>query len=710
MKGDEQPERVVVASGATTESLLILFAAFFAGILAVTSHCSQFTACYNAGTCTNASLLRTTGLSCSFTNAVSVEVDRVYLGDVANGSFVTLTRSVCAPGERLHVNSVSGSTECAPYRAFPDALNNEIMSPGSSSRHTEMCGSWIAAGSTIQTSVEYWSFYDDDLANQAVQNVESKMYTSSRLSGSNDIGKFYTSCSQTVLAGAGAIRASAITAYHHLMTGMPTATTVDQVLKNAGWLASHACDGAVLVGMTVSGGSFTASIARGSPFSSGALARSLYTAEESLSLQTLAEEGNNEITATAFSSPSATIAELEYVFEGATGRTDHASISLFYRATPELDGLILLAKNSKFNQANAYLQGVAATCAFAMDGNLGIASTGGYIARAPTLTTARPPAAALGRLKGPSEGYFLEDVTDKTVESSSMVTWSQLKVQSTASSTQTCVDMARFIFPDRIDSEHFDLLISPALYDRLQEMTELLRDAVAHVVENIPEVASVLADPATVSAAVRATQLRIAGAPRGTWAGMQDEFADGALTSDDGPMLIAVKAAKAMHTSRMNLLFQNAGLCSGPAVYPALTTNAYVYPGGNCTHVLLGILRPPFADERYDNASLASRAGYVIAHEFAHNTLSSEWNTVAQNTLLSRYSANLHSEAIADVISSLAIVHSGLATATQVCDHVSQLWCARTPLGYAHSSQAVHPGPNERGDLLCATLADMGVL
>jgi len=175
-------------------------------------------------------------------------------------------------------------------------------------------------------------------------------------------------------------------------------------------------------------------------------------------------------------------------------------------------------------------------------------------------------------------------------------------------------------------------------------------------------------------------------------------------------MLMAVKQAKAIFTDRTNILFADENVCTGPPIYPAMEANAYIYPGGDCTHVMLGVLRKPFADERYDNASLASRAGWVIAHELAHNSLVSTWNDAPVSSLLSRYTSNLYSEAIADVIGALAVIHAGYATATQVCHHVSQIWCARVPMGYTPNPSASHPGANQRGDLLCDTLSDMGLM
>ena len=119
------------------------------------------------------------------------------------------------------------------------------------------------------------------------------------------------------------------------------------------------------------------------------------------------------------------------------------------------------------------------------------------------------------------------------------------------------------------------------------------------------------------------------------------------------------------------------------------------------------MLRRPFADERYDNTSLFARIGYVVGHELAHETMLSSWNQSAKNKLLHRYNSNLHPEALADVVSLVALVENGILTENEACSHVSQLWCARVPPFYTHSSTAAHPGPNERGDALCATLREV---
>ena len=200
----------------TTEALLVLVLAAVLGLFGGTVHCWEFARCQDAGTCANASRGGSVQFSCSFTNYVSVSGDVLY--GIANASnYLTLTRSVCAPGERLHINSVTQASECAPWRAWPSALNDEIMSAEGTEMHDKMCGKWIEAGPAAPLRTQYWSFYDIQKANTAVQNADSASYSSARLAAT-DMGKFFSACQQAILGGSGAIRSSATEAYNHLRT------------------------------------------------------------------------------------------------------------------------------------------------------------------------------------------------------------------------------------------------------------------------------------------------------------------------------------------------------------------------------------------------------------------------------------------------------------------------------------------------------------
>ena len=239
----------------------------------------------------------------------------------------------------------------------------------------------------------------------------------------------------------------------------------------------------------------------------------------------------------------------------------------------------------------------------------------------------------------------------------------------------------------------------------------MVRASVRNVILTEP-FASLFAHVPAVVTAVDATVVRIPGAPRGSWAGTTRDLPSADLAHSDGVFKMAIKSARAMFVDRMRLVFDRLGTCDGPPIYDALTRNAYIYPFLGCSVLLLGMLQKPFADARYDNASLASRIGFIVAHELAHTSMRSVWNDEAVHILLHRYEELVHEEALADVMAAVAVVEAGLASAGQVCAHVSQLFCAREPspssLFWVQPSGGVHPGPNERGDKLCATLGDLG--
>ena len=698
----------------TTEALLVLVVAAVLGMFGGAVHCGEYHRCHEAGTCANASRYRSMELSCSFTNYVSISGDVLYGSFVSNSSnYLALTRGVCAPGERLHVNSVSGQTECAPWRAWPNALNAEIMQPSATAVHDQMCGEWIQAGPSIPLSTTYWSFYDLSKANAAVMHADAASYSSTRLA-STDLGKFYTACQQAVLGGSGAIRASGKEAYTHLKTGLAAITTPQRIMESAGWLASHHCDGPVLLGVTVNFAAYTATAYTGSHFSAGTLAEALYAVDEDVSLQNLAETGNAYINSNAATSPAVTTQEIDWLLEGATGRTDHAHVPLDSATTPELDGLKWLADNGYTAEASAFLHGQAAMCAFALQGALQVTSAGEWSVKEQDLhrlQLERPAAAALGRLAALNTPAHMTDPDNITLAQASTITWSQLKASPQGNAATDCPVMANFLFPDRLDHQHFTSLVTPKLHKRLEHLANNLSVAVQYVVQNHPNISKVLNSPTYVAAAVQSTRIRLAGAPRGSWGGIERDYADGLLDSTDGPMLMALKQSRAIFMDRINILFDNLNVCTGPPIMDSLDASGYIYPGGQCSHLLLGILRPPFADERYDDVSLASRVGYIIGHELAHNVdVSLSQDPLKLNALLSRYTQNYHGEAIADLVGSLAVIHAGYATAQDLCYHVSQLWCARVPLTWQSSTTAIHPGANERGDKLCQTFVDLGLM
>ena len=215
-------------------------------------------------------------------------------------------------------------------------------------------------------------------------------------------------------------------------------------------------------------------------------------------------------------------------------------------------------------------------------------------------------------------------------------------------------------------------------------------------------------DRSEAYAKIRATKLRIAGAPRGTWAGIDREFRRPDLSSDDSALTMIVKQARAVYLDRLLPVVTNAGICEHPALYAGVSRNAYLLLTSTsaCSMILPGLLVPPFADERYDDASLATRIGFVMAHEFMHVTAhENEWNEGYVHTFLDAYPPSTHVEAIADVGAAASVMRFGAVNNVSACASASQLFCGRVGwMPVLDEPEPWHPPANMRGDNVCQFL------
>ena len=373
--------------------------------------------------------------------------------------------------------------------------------------------------------------------------------------------------------------------------------------------------------------------------------------------------------------------------------------------------MLILLNRSDAHLVDAYLAGLAASCALAIQQTLDPELQ-------PVLLDGdKPPARALGRreLTPDAVDAHLFSVGDAAVRNASAVTWAQLRPRPAGKEAADCLALTRYVMPDRIDAMHFGLVVPDALYAALEPMVADIRAAVANALETVVGVSDLLEAGAGALAAakVRGFRLRLPGAPRGTWAGYARPLADGALASTDGVMRMAVQQARAAFLDRHSLWSGAGGAladsCDFPALFDSLTSNAYIAPSLGCTHILTGLLRRPFADARYDAESPRSRVGFVVAHEFAHVSL---LYTPSANgrALMDTYGdvESVRYEGLADVIAARSLVAAGLVGCSELCSHVSQLWCGLPPqptdwdLGLGVGGTPTHPAVNERGDLLCA--------
>lgn len=714
------------------ESLFVLISALAVAGAAFGWSCWVRSWCVGSGTCSApAGRVDMGGVSqCSFTTVVPLVADLLYHNATTSASLQALTRGVCGVGERLHLSSISGSATCMLLRPYPDALDSELMDPSASSDHQKACGAWIGASLGIeaaQSTVDYLAFADGAERAAAIRHAEAQLHNGARLATTN-LGKFRAACQRTVLAGAAAVRAAGELAYEHLLeaAAVREVSNTATALASLGVLVGHYCDAPVLFGWELDTNGFVTSVRRGVSYGSYVLADALALVRESGVTQAEAEAANAWVNSNAWTSPMATSAQLMTVLRAATGRASTADADADltqYHFTPELDGFVhLLERNQSVHTdplplARAYLSGIAGLCAFSLEA---LVDTVGYTARGDSAhardwvgaaNAQRAPAASLGALKPPAGHAPLFEVEPAAAGNASAVTLSQLVGEPAGNAASACLDFTRKMFPDEIDAIHHELVISPTLYDRMEAVVAEMRAAVAGALRHYAPVRDSLTDPDAIALDVESVRLRIPGAPRGTWAGAHRPLPQASFGSDDGVFVMAAKQARSIYLDRQGgLAYDATDACEGPAAYTPLTQNAYIYPSLRCSYYLLGMSFRPYADEAYDNVSLAARFGYIIAHELAHSSLNTPYLPYA-NTLLIRYPhASTKNEAFADVLAVAAVLRSGMVPDSEtLCSHVSQSWCARVPPGYYGDHGQSHPQANTRGNCMCATMRDLGL-
>ena len=700
----------------TFESLAIAIAAVVTAAAATGAGCFSHAQCTTDGTCVGITHNGTSWLpQCSFRTVVPL-VSNVLYSNASLDSLVSLTRGYCGVGERLQLRN--GQVHCGPYYPYPDAISEEIMDPAASTDSYQACGRWLGSGVSLSTQAEYFAFDGTD-ARVAATQAASTSISSSALLAQGNIGKFRAACHRAVLGGGGALRAAGKLAYEHLLAQLPPINDTDSLLRAAGVLIGHYCDGPASIGWDFAEASaqlaFGVTMREGAIFSSDAMAQALELMEVPASTIHAAEFANLEVNNRALTSPARPFEAMERVIEGATGRLDHSQVQLSYGQTWQLNGLYELADIS-LSSATAYLHGVAGMCAFSMQSTIDVI---GYTTRGRAADDRRarraskPVATALGRIRPPQtvEPFGdLDEMNNETMHNATSATLTQLVGSEFTDTESTCRAFARALFPDEMDQVEFSLVITPALYSRLESMTETIRAGIVSVLHNDSRVRATMVDPDLVASDINRVRVRIPGAPRGTWAGSTREVPMASLASTDGIFVMAAKQARAVFLDRQSsLVFSATDICEGPPAYDALAANAYIYASRRCSYYLLGMAFRPFADEQYSDESLASRMGYVIAHEMAHSTLNTQFVNPNYENLLSRYTdPNTLSEAIADVVGGLGLVDAGLVNSSRLCLHVAQTWCARTPPLY-YTGSSSHPKANNRGDFFCQTLRDLGV-
>ena len=134
-------------------------------------------------------------------------------------------------------------------------------------------------------------------------------------------------------------------------------------------------------------------------------------------------------------------------------------------------------------KAHAYLKGVAAVCSLAAQAVV-VPEQGNLLPffseQTQTGEAGSRTAAALGRLIVPDEDR--DTVTEQTLLNASTVRLSALSALASASrgnARDVCLAAAKRVFPDDFDRIAFNALVTPALYDRLEQLSSSVREAAA---------------------------------------------------------------------------------------------------------------------------------------------------------------------------------------------------------------------------------------
>jgi hypothetical protein len=689
--------------------------ALFCSLIAHTTVCAERHVCVEHGTCYDLNSGHWYDPSCSFRTTVTPAGFKLLNVSVQYETMQRMNRGVCSPGLRQQVDSMTGNVACTRKRSWPDAYLAEIGDPTAGTDHERHCGKWIDAGS-IAYGDQKWAFYDAEEVERDVDNLV-RAKGASRMA-ITDLGKFRASCRTMVASNSQG--ASAKQAYDQLFP-MLSVASLGAALESVGFLASHYCDTPALVGVGLNNDAFTAKVLSGTVLLEQDLKNAMYVvggdrAQRNLAMAFASAMRELEPAALQPTTQQQAAAVVRGTYRG-TWLEGYVGPSLVITravSNEPLERFVRAFEAQGPEMARAYLNGVAAVCSLAAQAVV-VPEQGNLLPFFSLQTQTGPgaarTAAALGRLVAPDEDQ--DAVNEHTLLNASTIRLSALSALSAAgrrNARDVCLAAAKRVFPDDFDRIAFNALVTPALYDRLEQLASQVREsaAVALSQDVVGGIFSDYASRQTAYTKIRATKLRIAGAPRGTWAGIDREFRRPDLASDDSALTMIIKQARAVYLDRLLPVVTGAGICEHPALYPGVSRNAYLLLGSSsaCSMILPGLIVPPFADERYDDASLATRLGFVMAHEFMHVTaFTSQWSEAYATLLLGDYPESTRVEAIADVGAAAAVVSLPQATNETLCASVSQLFCGRVGwMPVLDEPPPFHPPTNMRGDNVCAFL------
>ena len=694
---NETPSPLSSITTNASSSLLVsasVVASLFVAFASHVSLCTHQHDCLSNGDCvvSSSSLSFYFGGSCSFQNSVSVTALELTNMSTTT-SLGSMARGVCSPGEIQSIGTASGLMTCTRQPSFPDALSKDAMDDAATSFHMRAAGKWIE--SKRGRDVLFGFFDADSIATMVEQDI---VYGFDPRIAHSNIDRFRASCEATLANGAMAFDAS--TAFSFLKNEL---IGLD-VLKSTGKLASYLCDTPVnfAADINTQGTGWIAIAVNGVVFEEATIDTALYSMGEGY----FARQRAKEFAATAIGASLSqlspiTAIDVNAAFEASvTGSSIDDAVTIGSYTVAFTQDLVsfsrfLFALNVHGAvHAKAYLRGVSAMCVASMRG----AITGADGLESPVAealhsirSTSNFNPVAMGRF----EFDLFEEPTREHVKSALKMRHSSLfSFSSEKSSRPKCFDAAKRLFPSDFDTLVFDRLVSSELMQKINSLSSELKTAVSNEFLNGKMKNLVASESIRLQISAMALGAII------TITGSKYEKNTLDLTSNDGPVMIGLKQSRSVYLDTLGLALDFRSSCDLPPLMDATSRNAYILSFSNCVFILPGLLIQPFASARYDEVSLNSRIGYVIAHELGHiaTFAPATWNVDFAMTVMANYSTATFTEAAADLIAV-----SALKTTTdplQLCMHVSHLW-ASSPSWYNPHSGGMHPACNLRGDNLC---------
>jgi len=554
-------------------------------------------------------------------------------------------------------------------------------------------GKWIASKRGQETS---FGFFDAESIGEMVQ--DDIVYNFDPRMAHTDFDRFRAVCETTIANGAMAFDAS--TAYTFLKNEL---TGLD-VLKSVGKLSSYLCDTPLNFAsdLNADGSGWVAKAIDGNIFSTETIDSALYSFGDGFFTRQRAREF-------AETASGADLSDLSVIEASQVNSAFEASV-----LGSDIDDAVVIGSYTvSFTQnlisfarflhalnvhgavhAKAYLRGVNAMCVSAIRSSItGASGLESPIADAlhAIRRKSKFTAVAMGRFEF---DLFQEPSKEHVTASLSMRPSSLFSFANVDLPRKSCFDAAQTLFPEAYDKLVFDRLVGSELHTRLKTLiSEMkLRVSAEFLTGETRFLIAAEADRARIALLASTAVVTIPGSSASTPL---------SLSSSEGPVTIVLKQSRSVFLDNMGLALDFRSVCELPALMAATTRNAYILSYSNCIFLLPGLLVPPLASTRYDDTSMRSLIGYVIAHELGHlatfNPLAL-WDWGVAENLMQNYSSSTYTEASADLIAVSSL--KGLVSDDDLCLYTSQLWAASPP-GYAPQGRSPHPVMNLRGDNLC---------